>query len=370
MKSLTIRWESCVRTRARAATCRACVDVCPSEALDLSGPRDSVAAQLSRCIECGLCQAVCPTEAISSDFEPAAFLASAGSRVRCGEGVPCVAALSAEDLVTLAIRRGQVNLTPLASCAAAKGHAVLESRIAEVNTFLAALGGAQRVSLSSLSPGEESEETQEPARAEAPAVPARRAFFGRLLPQVQPAKSEEPSAAPPSPPLVLDSASLDIKSLRTTSVPRRRLRLFDAIAVEAPRPAAAPAPKPIATAAIGFTSSKALDVEACTACMLCVNACPTGALSSSVLRQELHFEPSRCVKCATCHDVCEPHAISLAPTLDTAGFVARSTKKALGRFRVTSCGECGMLFKREGDAVLCPRCLALEEEARELMGMR
>lgn len=370
MKSLAIRWEACVRTRAVAAGCRACVDACPTAALDLSGPRASVAADLARCAACGLCEAACPTEAISSDFDAAAIVASGASALRCGEGVPCVGALSAEDLAALALSRGQIQLTAAGSCAVAGRHAAIVARAAEVNAFLAAAGAAGRVfvQVEAEASGARPAAPRQPPEGEA--APPRRAFFARLLPS-------PPAPAPPVEParLVLDFARLDVKAMRTTAVPRRRLRLLDALAADAARRPAGDVNEPAAkadrvpAAAIGWSSSKSLDTSACTASMLCVNACPTGALTTSALRRELRFDASRCVKCATCHDVCEPRAITVAPMFDVAAFTARADV-SLGRLLVRMCGECGAPFKREGDEALCPRCRALDDEARELSGMR
>ena len=356
MKSLSIAWEPCVRTRTRASTCQACVDACPTAALDLSGPRGSVAADLARCTECGLCQAACPTEALSSAFDPAVLLASGRTDVRCGEGAPCTGALSAEDLVTLALRGGEVTLTAVASCAAAAGHAVIASRVAEANVLLDALGAPQRISVRA-----ETKEPASPPPEEAP--PPRRAFFAGLL---SGRTALDPAAAPRHEKLTLDLARLDIAAMRAPTVPARRRRLLDAIGAVGPGGADRP---PIPAASIGFTSSKALDPGTCTACVLCVMVCPTGALSTSAWGRELGFDASRCVKCAACHEACEPRSLTLAPALDVEAF-ASGRSRPLGRFAVRSCGECGALFKRRGDEGLCPRCLSLDEEARDLVRMK
>jgi formate hydrogenlyase subunit 6/NADH:ubiquinone oxidoreductase subunit I len=87
-----------------------------------------------------------------------------------------------------------------------------------------------------------------------------------------------------------------------------------------------------------------------------------------MVRDELRFDASRCVKCHTCHDVCEPRALTQAKTVDLAHFVARDVRP-LGRLTIKSCAECGAPFKHAGgEDFLCERCRDLDDEARELVG--
>ena len=119
--TLTLEYERCVRTRSVASGCRACVDVCPAGAITLAGEKQSVAVDLDACTDCGLCLAACPTEAFSGVFDVATLEAPA--RLACGEGgVPCVGAVSAEDLVAFAQRSGRLEVVGRACAAGAKGH--------------------------------------------------------------------------------------------------------------------------------------------------------------------------------------------------------------------------------------------------------
>lgn len=369
LPGLSLTWETCVKLRSRAASCRACVDSCPTQAIAFDGPRESVAVDLGKCIGCGLCQAACPTESFSGAVDVAAFLEVAPAELRCapaytaeGPGpLTCLGALSAEDLVVLALKHGQlrVDVQGCAQCRTAPlGQQALSSRVEQARELLVALGASARltVSLGKATPAAPLPSPPPGGERE----PSRRAFLRRLVPG---ALAE--AVKPPPPRLELDTAKLNPARLRSQEPPPRRQRLLAALDA-----AKLPAPKAkLPEELVGFTSSKALDVDTCTACALCVTTCPTGALSMSAVRDQLSFDASRCVKCATCHDVCEPHALTKAKTFDLAHFAARDARP-LGRLTVKSCAECGAPFKHQGgEDYLCERCRDLDDEARELLGV-
>jgi energy-converting hydrogenase A subunit P len=132
-----------------------------------------------------------------------------------------------------------------------------------------------------------------------------------------------------------------------------------------PRPQAASLP----AESVGCSSSQEIDAAACTACMLCVTSCPTGALQAPRLHQEIRFEARRCVNCGLCNDVCEAKAIKSAPELNVGEFLA-PTPKVLVRFKMAQCGECGAPVRAEGggEEVRCEACKSQHAEARSLWG--
>ncbi len=54
--AVTVNAEDCVG-------CGACVDICPSGALEING--DNVAEVNDECVDCGACVSACPAEAIA-----------------------------------------------------------------------------------------------------------------------------------------------------------------------------------------------------------------------------------------------------------------------------------------------------------------
>ena len=157
----------------------------------------------------------------------------------------------------------------------------------------------------------------------------------------------------------------NVKRLRETTITPRRARLLSALPSSV-----SPRRAEVAAEAIGFTSSKLANEATCTACMSCVTACPSGALTQTRLKEQLRFDGSRCLKCGLCHDVCEPNALTLSPVFRPVDFLEFSPRTLL-TFRMTQCGECGALFRNDGrDPVLCDRCKDHDAEARELWGKR
>lgn len=336
MKGLQLQYERCVRTRAREAECRVCVDVCPTDAVHLDGPRTSVTVDRSACVGCGICQASCPTEALSGAYSLEAFWAGAQARIGCGGDLPCVAALAVEDLITLALEKGGLRLEPKAGCAAeGKGHALLPARVEEANTCLEALGRSERVALGFAARGAPGEASPRPTLS-------RRRLLG---------------LAPPAPPPIT-LGTLDTQQLRSAQRTQRRDRLLRALAE------AEPPSDPIDQDQLSFVSAKQVVAERCTACTRCVVVCPTGALGAGPFFQRLTFETGLCVRCGLCHDVCETDAITLAPQVDLRELLA--TRKTLVELPMRPCVECGQLFRSRGDEAQCGRCQDLDDEARAL----
>lgn len=336
MKALQLQYERCVRTRAREAECRVCVDACPAEAVHLDGPRGSVTVDRSACVGCGICQGSCPTEAFSGAFSLETFWAGAQARIGCGGDLPCVAALAVEDLITLALERGGLRLEPKAGCSAeGKGHALLPARVEEANTCLEALGRSERVALGFAARGAAGEASPRPTLS-------RRRLLG---------------LAPPAPPPIT-LGTLDTKQLRSAHRTERRARLLRALSgAELPS-------DPIDRDQLSFVSAKQVEAERCTACARCVLVCPTGALGAGPFFQHLNFEIGLCVRCGLCHDVCETNAITLAPQIDLRELLA--ARRTLVELPMRPCVECGQLFRSWGDEAQCGRCQDLDDEARAL----
>jgi ferredoxin len=105
----------------------------------------------------------------------------------------------------------------------------------------------------------------------------------------------------------------------------------------APRPAARialPAGAPFGTVH--------LNLDACTLCLSCVGACPTGALGDNPDRPMLRLTESACVQCGICEATCPEDAIALAPQIDFAAWAA--PKRILKEEEPFCCTACGKAF--------------------------
>jgi ferredoxin len=82
--------------------------------------------------------------------------------------------------------------------------------------------------------------------------------------------------------------------------------------------------------------------EACTLCMSCVGACPTGALADSKEFPRLTFIERNCVQCGLCASTCPESAIELEPRLLLTK-EARSAR-VLNEAEPFHCVRCGKAF--------------------------
>lgn len=76
----------------------------------------------------------------------------------------------------------------------------------------------------------------------------------------------------------------------------------------------------------GFRGMPKWDMTKCILCVLCQNACPTGAIKLMGKGQEaeLDYFMDRCVFCEECAETCPKRAIVMSGQFELAGF-ARST---------------------------------------------
>jgi len=334
---LDLRFESCVRALSVWTSCTKCVEACPESAISDDGVHKSIVVDLDRCTDCGLCGAACPTDAFAQVYDVDRFVDTAGARLRCGDGVPCIAAIATEDLITLMLRHGELTLVD-GVCGHGGHHAAAATRVAEANAFLKGTGlhGVARLERG----------TQEHVADEAqeqPALPDRRRLF--LGGATRPVRGK-----------LTMPGRLDKDNLQYTQ--DRRWRFLARL------PDTARAVEPTVDAdTLSFASSKVLHADRCTLCTVCVRICPTGALTSGRTFRDLRFDASLCVKCGLCHEVCVTDAITLGPETSLVDFLAQKPV-VLGKIKARKCVECDMAYNAAVHTNgLCPRCASLEEEA-------
>ncbi len=359
MSALSLSYEACVRSLSVQAACTTCKDTCPTSAITLDGPRDTVQVLLSDCTSCGLCAAACPTDAFEAPFALEAFVKSTGPELRCGQdGLPCVGALSTEDLIAIAARHKVVTVLDGACASRTPGHALTARRVQEAQFFCESVGVRSTICWTA-DPELGAPQTEVP-EAPKPPKPApdevsqgRRQLLRMLVPPLE--KRPETRLTHPD--------RLDRDKMQT--VPQRRRRMLAALpsSVEAD-PATFPQGK------LGFFSTKDLNAETCTACSVCVAVCPTGALQAPRSMREIRFDTSRCTKCKLCHDVCDPGALTVSTDSSLTDFLDFAPRM-LSRLAVAACGDCGLRFRKtRPDQGLCPRCEDMDQEVLDLAGIQ
>jgi len=87
----------------------------------------------------------------------------------------------------------------------------------------------------------------------------------------------------------------------------------------------------------------AVNSDACTLCMACAAACPSGALSSGGNAPRLVFQEFQCHQCELCRETCPEGAIQLVPRLLVDDGVTES-QAVLREAEPFRCIECGVPF--------------------------
>jgi len=363
---LTLNAGACVRSLTVESTCNNCEVICPTQAI-VVGDNPLPLINHAQCVSCGACDAVCPSEALPlDDFKPTDFffdfIEDKDNLISCKKNVPCIAALNVEHLVSTAVLKKEI-VFDMGHCDACVLAYKCEPQIVkiyeEATYILEAMENTATIKLLNIKYVPPKEETKEKSRRDflssmdvKGALKVKHSFEK----EIQSATDE----------LIEHTlAKTDIALLRRKTIPSKRKLFYTAIKrVEKPSTFHV-----IDATEISFTSSKLLDEDLCTACQMCYRICPTGALTSDIKNSKIDFDPFICIKCHSCHDVCEPDALTVSPSYNIKEFFEPSVVNLI-KFKVKRCNECNVIYStNDSTSVLCYRCKAEDDEARELHGI-
>lgn len=341
MLTLVFSSHLCRPFRALPSGCRQCAEACPAGVLSVDGAGVTVA---EGCQACGRCAAACPAGALVLPAFPTpnALLDAAPTVIDCRRvptrlsggalRVPCLGGLDEAHLLALHRAAGcrSVQLVDRGWCpdcpAGGAGEHPVAGALRRANALLEAIGTepADRLRLDRVpaSPGLRQDE--------APALPARRALFGRMLGGTGAARAvpaKEGAEAPSRP---------------------RRTRSLDMLArIQEHRGKSLP----------GALYPELRVADACTHCGVCQALCPTRALTSFEEggASGLSFDAARCIACGRCVEVCQAGAVRLDARAEGT---APSGRMILTHRATRACLRCETEFAGDGDGTerFCPRC--------------
>ncbi|CAN5674623.1 4Fe-4S binding protein [soil metagenome] len=327
----------CAHSRNRLIGCTRCLDLCPAGAITPAG--DSVAIDPAICAGCGQCASVCPTGAASYALPPVDALAgrlrtllqtyakAGGSdavlllhdaahgaplieaAARFGAGLPArVLPVAVNEITQIgpetlagAIAYGAAGIRVLAPSRPRHDLTALARALKLTETVLGALGyGEDALRLI---------ETDDPDALTAALASLPRNPRGRTVSGFLPSASKRGQ---------LENAFRELH--RTAPAP------VDSIAL--------PDGAPFGAALV--------DTEACSLCLACVSACPTGALSDNPEQPMLRFSESLCVQCGLCDNTCPEDAITLLPRLEIPAW--DNPRQVVKEEEPFHCIECGKAF--------------------------
>lgn len=316
--------DRCTHFRSPHASCDACVDSCPREALQFTAGQ--VQLDAAACDACGLCVAVCPEGALAARIsrplhDPGhvrAFVACEPAVEACGEGIlPCLHAMLDQQVVALAragVRTLETAHLDCASCPRRPGDASrLETRLADFNAACRQRGLAG-ISLERIGITEWKKRTVDLRVAS-----SRRGFLGNLF--------TRPAAALLSP-----------GGNAASSRDARAMGIWLATQGNNVLPAV-----------------PAVDLRRCTLCGACVAVCNHRALSIQDFGDTARFTIAarQCTGCQLCLDVCRDDAVSIQKWHEPIAH-----EFTLFRRRCKQCSHGFWEFSEtEEKAVCCPVCI-------------
>jgi len=354
----------CVRSLSVESQCNKCEVVCPTQAI-VVGENPLPAINFSTCVNCGACAGVCPSEALELEEFSATnfffdFIEDEDNLISCRKNVPCIAALSVEHIISLAVLKKEMvfDMGYCDGCEIASTcKPQIEANYEEATYLLEAMENDAIIKLEDVKYENESEQPTQ-----------RRDFLSafNLKTVAKVKKSFEDEVQKASDELTEHTLQkTDIALLKKKTIPNRRKLFFTAIK-RVDKPSVF---HTVDAEEVSFTSQKIMNEESCTACQMCYRVCPTGALTSDIKNSKIDFDPFLCIKCHICHDVCEPDAITLSNAYNVKEFFEPEVVNLIS-FSVKRCDECNMIFSSNNpDDTLCKRCQIEEDEARALWGI-
>ena len=359
--AISVQAERCLRTHNRFTQCCACTDACPAGAIQASA---TVLLDAEVCTGCGACLAICPAGVFEGD-DGVANLLEAAVHVRgqqmveitCPRGTAtpgapapvdavlrsdaCLASLGiATYLGLLGLGIGQIvaRTDICTGCAKSAALANIEGNLAAAAEILVSLQQPQRIVSWSHIAG--SEWCVRPVATTSGARVSRRDFFRVAAGRPGELQGTPAPAAGPGQP-------------RLHAIPRERRRMLDALRrlIEI-QSAAAGRPLPAGV----FWQLAAS--EACSACRLCANLCPTGAIQLALGSDDtyaLSFLSAACTGCGECVDMCESRALHQDGAPSARALLALEPT-TLRSGRLYRCERCATRFAAPAEARLCPLC--------------
>lgn len=360
--SLGLLEDACLPLRApRYATCKACENVCPIQALNVE---ETVIRLDESCVRCGRCAAACPMGALGLPGFSVPEVSREATRplsIDCWKvpgkltpdeslRVPCLGGLSPGRILELVTAAGPrpVELLDRGWCATCSagcaGEHPAAASLKSARSLLEAAGSGPDRLPRLRSPNLPVDLM--PAEIPPPVSEtrlSRRSFFSALtakatlaIDRVKPLPGTEARRR---------------RGFERAPVPsRERQRVLFSMELIAQSAWLAPPP--------GLFHRVEVSAD-CNNHQLCASICPTGALAvfEQGSRSELMFDTKLCIGCNECRAVCPSGALSLLPNgYNADGEALPDHPIRLTSFGEKNCPECGQPFTDKAGEDLCPQC--------------
>lgn len=360
--------ERCLRYRYYLNRCDRCLSPCPTGAI-----KEGLYLELDvgKCTGCGICWQVCPTEAWAFPRSPEEALRetilslkASGVELLCHRAAAqghilsrapvavntkrCLASLSLPLVLEAATATSEgvwLNDELCPQCPIGSVHNLIQQQAQKANLIFRVFGKRELVFLKSSLAREESLKSVKIHQGDEPLLDRRETFslfhreliglvkrtlgegleslFGQLLPP--------PDSLP-------------------KHLPEQRLRLVRVLAR-----LGSPADVEIPGFELPFG---VVEIKGrCTACGLCANQCPTGALIFLRDRENfaIDFVPLACIGCRVCEGFCPAKVVVVKPSFSFPSLL-RAPRLTIFKGELRVCRKCGKPFSPAGEEELCPTC--------------
>jgi ferredoxin len=345
-KFFTYKQKLCAHSRNEKTGCNACIEVCSASAISSEKERQQIKVNPNLCVGCGACTTVCPSGALSFAYPRASeqgvkFKTLLSAYQRAGGREPALLLHSQQagarligDLGRAARVDPDVRGVPARVIPVPLWHTASLG----LEVWLSAVAyGARNVWV--LMTGEEAPQYLEAVRAQmnvAQTILAGLGYTGEHFRLLHARDLAELDAALQAAPAqgVGRTASFAVQADK-----RATLELaLDHLVEQAPAQ-----PELIALPVQGSPlGALAVNKDACTMCLSCVNACPASALQDNPNAPQLRFIEKNCVQCGLCVKTCPEQALSLVPQLRLTP--QRKEAMVINEMQPYACVRCGKPF--------------------------
>ena len=348
-KFFNYKQKLCAHSRNEKIGCNACIDVCSASAISSEKNRQQIKVNPNLCVGCGACTTVCPTGAISYAYpRPAeqgikiktlltAYAKAGGKQAALllhsqEGGTRLLGDLGRMARLDPAIHGVPARVLPLG---------LFHTASVGLELWLSAVAyGASQVWV--LITGEEAPQYREAVREQMDVAQAILAGLGyqgehfRLL-EAKDARDlaeldGQLQAAPAQG--VAQAAGFAVQADKRATLELALDHLMAQSTVQAEA-----IPLPATGSPLG---ALAINKDACTLCLSCVNACPASALQDNPERPQLKFIEKNCVQCGLCVKTCPENALSLVPQLRLTA--QRKDAVVLNEMQPYACIRCSRPF--------------------------
>lgn len=306
-----LKQDKCAHSRSKIIGCSKCLDVCPAGAITEAG--DFVAIDSGICGGCGSCHAVCPTDAVSYRYPQREDMLARTQLMlqtyaQAGGKEPVLllhSAISGFEMISAIARFGRglpANMLPVSM------HSVTMLGHVELAGFLAS--GARSISI-----------LADPQRRdEMDSLKAEIAIADKVLNGLGHGSEGRIQLVDEADPDQAEAALWQSTPIGALSdggfTPAGSKRDIARVAFTKLREHASRKPELIELPAKSPYGTVNIDQAACTLCMSCVAACPTGAIMDTPGEPKLRFTENSCVQCGLCVKTCPENALSLEARLN------------------------------------------------------